>query len=216
VQKRGEAPFYNIAIGSGYRGHPLDRTTTERFYALRDMNPFGTISQDVYNSGDTILDEGDLVEVSANPAGSTVTTASAGWMYTLNRNGTGEKVLAEATTVDGVVLFPTYEPVAVGIQNPCAPSSINRVYALSAFAGKPAINFQDGPTNEGLGNEDVFTELAQGGIAGAVNVALLRDQQNGGGNNAPRTVCLAGVEVLSRCIDVGSTVRTYWQRNDVP
>jgi type IV pilus assembly protein PilY1 len=227
VQKRGEAPFYNVAIGSGYRGHPLDGTTTERFYSLRDSKPFAVFSQDDYDArtNGVILDtDTDLVEVSTNPAGSTVTTASKGWKYTLNRNGDGEKVLAEATTVDGVVLFPTYEPVAPGIQDPCAPGSINRVYALTAFAGKPAINFQDEQQNNDdndIGNEDVFTELGQQGIAGAVNVALLRpngdDDGNGDGDGeAPRTICLAGVEVLSRCIDVGGTVRTYWQRSDAP
>jgi type IV pilus assembly protein PilY1 len=223
VQKRGEAPFYNIAIGSGYRGHPLNGTTTERFYSLRDTKPFAVYSQDDYDSraNGVILDtDTDLVEVSTNPAGSTVTTASKGWKYTLNRNGDGEKVLAEATTVDGVVLFPTYEPVAVGVQDPCSPGSINRVYALTAFAGKPAINFQDAQQNQdddGIGNEDVFTQLGQQGIAGAVNVALIRPQNGGNnGNNAPRTLCLAGVEVLSRCLDVGGTIRTYWQRNDAP
>jgi type IV pilus assembly protein PilY1 len=221
VQKRGEAPFYNIAIGSGYRGHPLDRTTEERFYSLRDMNPFSVITQDDYDDrtpfGVIKDDDLGLVEVSANPAGSTVTTSSKGWKYTFNRNGDGEKVLAEATTIDGVVLFPTYEPVEPGEANPCAPTSINRVYALTAFAGKPAINFQDAnQEDKDLGNEDVFTQLGQQGILGAVNVALLRGGNGGGSPNAPRTVCLAGVEVLRRCVDVGGTVRTYWQRNDVP
>jgi type IV pilus assembly protein PilY1 len=219
VQKRGEAPFYNIAIGSGYRGHPLNRTTVERFYSLRDTAPFAVPTQDAYNSGTGIIREDDpnFVDVSSNPAGSTVTTSSKGWMYTFPRGG--EKVLAEATTVDGVILFPTYEPVDIGVVNPCAPSSINRVYALTAFAGKPAINFKDAPgdpTDNNIGNEDLFTQLGQQGIVGAINVALLRGGSGGGSPNAPRTVCLAGVEVLSRCIDVGGTVRTYWQRNDVP
>jgi type IV pilus assembly protein PilY1 len=216
VRSRGEPSYYNIAIGSGYRGHPLDRTTVERFYSLRDAAPFAAYSQDTYDSFDFMVDDDTIVDVSTNPAGSTVTSASKGWKYTLNRNGGGEKVLAEATTVDGVILFPTYEPVDPNAANPCAPSSINRVYALTAFAGKPAINFLNDTGNEALNNADVFSDLNQQGIVGAINVALLRGGENGGGGQAPRTVCLAGVEILSRCVDIGGTVRTFWQRNDVP
>jgi type IV pilus assembly protein PilY1 len=215
VRSRGEPSYYNIAIGSGYRGHPLDRTTVERFYSLRDMEPFAVYPQTTYNTRAFIIDDDTLFDVSLDPAGSTVNSESKGWKYTLNRNGGGEKVLAEATTVDGVILFPTYEPVDPSVANPCAPSSINRVYALTAFAGKPAINFNTvGTVNQPLNNADVFTNLGQQGIVGAINVALLRGNDTGG--SAPRTVCLAGVEVLSRCVDIGGTVRTYWQRNDVP
>jgi type IV pilus assembly protein PilY1 len=216
VRSRGEPSYYNIAIGSGYRGHPLNRTTVERFYSLRDMDPFSVPTQDTYDTRAFIVDDDTLFDVSLDPAGSTVNSESKGWKYTLKRNGDGEKVLAEATTVDGVILFPTYEPVDPNAENPCAPTSINRVYALTAFAGKPAINFNTvGTANQPLNNADVFTNLGQQGIVGAINVALLRGNDDTGGT-APRTVCLAGVEVLSRCVDIGGTVRTYWQRNDVP
>ena len=215
-QRRAEPSYYNIAIGSGYRGHPLNRDTVERFYSLRDPDPFAVFAQTVYDTRDVITDDdSDLPDVSTNPAGSTVTTASKGWKYTLNRNGTGEKVLAEAITVGGTILFPTYEPVDPGEANPCAPTSINRAYALTAFAGKPAINFTDAEST-GLTNADVSTNLNQQGIVGAINVALLRPRDGKGGGEAPRTVCIAGVEILSRCVDIGGTVRTYWQRNDVP
>jgi type IV pilus assembly protein PilY1 len=216
-QRRGEPSYYNVAIGSGYRGHPLNRDTVERFYSLRDPDPFAVYSQTIYDTRAVIQDgDAELPDVSSNPAGSTVTTTSKGWKYTLNRNGRGEKVLAEAITVGGTILFPTYEPVDPGVQNPCAPTSINRAYALTAFAGKPAINFRDDAGNEALTNADVFINLNQQGIVGAINVALLRPRDGEEGGEAPRTVCLAGVEILSRCVDIGGTVRTYWQRNDVP
>src|SRR5437764_1139949 len=60
VSKRGIPPFFNIAIGSGYRGHPLNgsnctpncATTTiqDRFYTIRDYHPFDKLTQAQYNA----------------------------------------------------------------------------------------------------------------------------------------------------------------------
>ena len=216
VQTRGETPYYNIAIGSGYRGHPLDTVTQERFYSIRDAMPYAQLSQDDYNDSDkfsSILD-GQITDISPDPLQSSITNADRGWKLSLNLQGSfrGEKVLAEATTVNNTILFTTYEPVATGQTGPCYPRSINRAYALSAFSGKPAIDFND--TGE-VDADDIFVQLDNtSGIVGEVNVALLRptDRPN---DPAPRTICLAGMEVLNKCVSVGGTVRTFWQRNDV-
>jgi type IV pilus assembly protein PilY1 len=222
ISRRGSAPYYNVAIGSGYRGHPLNRATVERFYSLRDTDPFVVYTQDTYDTRTNIIRDDDatgLPDVSSNPAASTVDLSDRGWKYTFS-SGRGEKVLAEATTVNGTILFPTYEPVDPTEENPCVPTSINRVYALTAFGGKPAINFLNDAGNEALNNLDVSTTLNQQGIVGAVNVALLTEGDDDGDdddeNGGTKTLCMIGVEVLKRCVDAGSSVRTYWQRNDVP
>jgi len=93
--------------------------------------------------------------------------------------------------------------------NPCFPSTINRAYALTTFAGKPAINFNDsGTSKDKLDNGDLFTDLNQGGIVGEVNVALLRDEDKG-----PLPVCITGLSTI-KCIEAGATVRTFWSRMD--
>ncbi|QEY61306.1 pilus assembly protein PilY [Metapseudomonas lalkuanensis] len=38
VRERGGNTYYTIALGSGWREHPLNETTVDRFYALRDRN----------------------------------------------------------------------------------------------------------------------------------------------------------------------------------
>ena len=43
-------PFLNIAIGSGYRGHPLNQTIHDRFYSIRDTNGFVALTQTQYDA----------------------------------------------------------------------------------------------------------------------------------------------------------------------
>ncbi|MBX5461347.1 MAG: hypothetical protein IRZ28_09675 [Steroidobacteraceae bacterium] len=207
-QNRSVGPFYNIAIGSGYRGHPLDNTTEERFYVIRDKQPYAQYTQEQYNSITPLLDTStSLVDITSDPAGTAVGADAAGWKLTLTRNGAGEKVLAESTTVDNVVLFTTFQP-ATTIVNPCFPATINRAYALTTFAGKPAINFNDsGTSKDKLDNGDLFTDLNQGGIVGEVNVAMLHE------DDKTNPVCITGLSTI-KCIEAGATVRTFWSRSD--
>jgi len=218
INIRGTAPFFNIAIGSGYRGHPLNKQTVERFYSLRDMNPYAQLSQADYNNWKPILDtDGDdsdqkgLVDVTADPAGTAVTSEASGWKLTLTR--AGEKVMSESTTVNNVLLFTTFQPTSTTGAGACYPTAVNRVYALTAFGGKPAINFKEGTAgDEELTNEDISTELKQKDtIVGDVAVAVQRDEQS---SIAPPTICLAGMEVLKKCVDIGGTIRTFWNRGD--
>jgi Tfp pilus tip-associated adhesin PilY1 len=135
----------------------------------------------------------------------------------MTRNGTGEKVLSESTTVNNVILFTSFQP-QVSSAGPCYPSSQNRAYAISAFTGKPALDFND----DGVVDvNDLSTNLGQAGIAGEINVAFLRDASGGANNPAgggtpgtPRSVCMAGPEILKRCVSAGGTVRTFWRRRD--
>jgi type IV pilus assembly protein PilY1 len=221
VQLRGFDPFYNIAIGSGYRGHPLDDTTHEAFYSIRDKAPFASLTQEQYDDLDPILDTTTtLVDISSDPTTTPVGANAVGWKLSMNMAFTGspewngEKVLAEATTVANTILFTTFQPLELQGAQPCFPTTINRAYALSAFAGKPVINFHEvnGDPPNLLNNQDLFVDLKQQGIVGDISVALMRDSKNPTG--APQTVCLAGMEVLKKCVNVGGTVRTFWHRAD--
>lgn len=223
-QRRGERSYYNIAIGSGYRGHPLSSATTERFYSIRDKQPFARLPQASYNAIVPILD-GGLVDISANPAGSSVAVDSAGWKYTFtdaNSGRAGEKVLAESTTVNGVVLFPSFQPLDADPENPCFPANVNRAYAMFVDTGKPALDFNDDGV---INNADIAQELNQTGIVGNIEVSVRRndgddDNEEEPGEEEededdPNTACRAGVEVLSKCVNVGGTVRKFWNRRDV-
>jgi len=225
IQRRGADPYYNLAIGSGYRGHPLALETRDRFYSLRDKAPFAKLTQSAYDNATPIV-EGDLIDITDNPGVTPVPTDQRGWRLELRLNGgwSGEKVLAEALTVNGVILFPSYQPTPADRANPCLPATgLNRVYALGVDSGRPVIDFND---DEALTADDLFTELAQSGIAGEVNFAYETVTGTGGGGGGGggtggdedldelgrRALCVVGVEVLRKCIQPGGVVRTYWQR----
>lgn len=225
IQRRGADPYYNLAIGSGYRGHPLHTETRDRFYSLRDRNPFARFSQAEYDAQTPLLDANltDITDVIANAS---IGVNSPGWKLELRLGGgggggwTGEKVLSEALTVDGTLLFTTYEPVASDPNNPCLPATgRNRAYALKVDTGRPAINFNN---DRVINAADASTLLAQAGIAGSVSIGIedVRSRPPGAPVPDPNSVdalgrrafCIVGVEVLQRCIVPGSVVRTFWQR----
>ena len=229
IQRRGADPYYNLAIGSGYRGHPLSTDTRDRFYSLRDKLPFAKLAQSTYDNA-TPVTNGDLVDITSNPGVTPVPTQARGWTLDLRLNGdmSGEKVLAEALTVSGVILFPSYQPTPPTEQNPCLPASgRNRVYALGVDSGGPVIDYND---DEVLDSSDLFTDLAQSGIAGEVSFAYESvastegegggEGSGGGGNQGldelgRRALCVVGVEVMRKCVRPSGVVRTYWERPGV-
>lgn len=219
IHRRGADPYFNIAIGSGYRAHPLHMGTADRFYSIRDRQPFARLSQAAYAAAEPVRD-GDLKSVSSGQ----VTPDDAGWklVFTDRPGRTGEKVLAEAVTVNGVILFPTYQPVRTESPDPCRPADgINRVYALATDSGRPAVDL-DGDGR--ITDEDASVELSQPGIAGEVGIVLeaaIDAPGDGGGTEQGRDAlgrrvsCLAGAEVLGQCVFPGGVVRTYWRRTDI-
>ncbi|WP_063342360.1 PilC/PilY family type IV pilus protein [Ectopseudomonas mendocina] len=59
IRERGGKTYFTISLGSGYRAHPLNEDTIDRFYVLRDANVFNKPS--TY----TTMTESDLVDVSS-------------------------------------------------------------------------------------------------------------------------------------------------------
>lgn len=231
IQRRGADPYYNLAIGSGYRGHPLHTETRDRFYTLRDRNPFGKLAQAAYDAAAPIS-ESDLIDITDALDTAVIPSTARGWRLELRLDGgwVGEKVLAEALTVNGVVMFPTYQPVPPDALDPCVPANgINRVYALQVDTGRPAVDFSD---DQSITAIDVSTRLVQTGIASEVGFALETVVGAGGGSGSDgsgdgggggadgsgrdalgrRSLCYVGVEVLRKCVQPGGVVRTFWER----
>ncbi len=115
IRPRGEAPYYNLAIGSGDPASPSASGVQERFYSLRDYAPFQRLSQSDYDTRTAIVED-DLA-----PAG---TGASpSGWKLDLPA---GERALSEAITVNGTVLFTTFRPNG-NVTELCEATGTNRV-----------------------------------------------------------------------------------------
>jgi type IV pilus assembly protein PilY1 len=212
MKRRGKSTFFNIALGSGYRGHPLDDRTYDRFYAIRDYLPFTKLTQAQYDALTPVTDT-DLVDITDDVTPNLADDV-AGWRLELRLPGgwVGEKVLAESRTFNNSIFFPTYLPNEVASANQCTPAAgRNRVYVISAYDGSPVIE-QDGvisdPDNDGdadLTVDDRYTDLAQSGIA-PETVMLFP----GGGGGTDPVVCLNGAEVLGACTNFNSRIKTFW------
>lgn len=137
-------PYLGVAIGSGWRAHPLNTATDDQFFMIRQTDVFAP------PSSYTKLTEADLFDATTNVIGEgTATQKSAaltqlqtakGWYITLPNDG--EKVLSTPLVVEGQLFFDTYQPGTAPSNDPCSPSTgINRSYTISAFDATPINNY---------------------------------------------------------------------------
>lgn len=219
VTPRGSAPFLNLAIGSGYRGHPLDTTIRDRFYSIRDYQPFTRRTNTSFSSANwTRITDDQVIDVT-DDVDTVVPDGAPGWKLELREGSNtwrGEKVLAEAVTVNGVIFFPTFTPVGSNPLNPCLAATLNRTWAVYVESARPyglrdvevpgdGDGDGDGDDEGGDGNvgdpSDRYEVDNQGGIAPGTAVI----QSDG------KTLCLKGV-ATHKCVDIGDVTRTFWER----
>jgi type IV pilus assembly protein PilY1 len=203
ITQRGSLPYFNIAIGSGYRGHPLNKKTQDRFYGIRDYKPYVQRAQDSYTDA-AIIKETDLVDVTDMTKN--VTDANKGWRFDLSEAGVwrGEKNLSESVTAAGVILFSTFTPLAADAANPCLSRALNRVYGVNASNGWAFTHWTDGATGK-LTAADRSIDTSKKGIASSPQVLV--DPEGG-----KTGICLGGqLSALKRCVDIGSAIRSYWE-----
>ncbi|HKS55311.1 MAG TPA: hypothetical protein VJS12_08510 [Steroidobacteraceae bacterium] len=213
--KANGAVYLNIALGSGFRGHPLNEDIHDRFYSLRDRTPFVRPTQAGYNTGAIITDDStNLVDVTTDIK-PTIPAGSDGWKMDMsNPSWRGEKVLAESLTFAGTIIFTTYTPEVgntLPSSNSCvARQGLNRLYAVNVLDGSPLTN-RDGSTDaDGNvsttpdGVEDRWGTLNQSGIAPEAVILF------------PETsvpACIVGVESCGVSF-TNNPVRTFWYQRD--
>jgi type IV pilus assembly protein PilY1 len=222
-QKPKIKPFLSIALGSGYRGHPLDSTVHDRFYDIRDYNGFQQLSQAQFNGLTLVRDAlssaapaSKVVDITGSAAPALPTDA-LGWQLNLNTHPDwtgGEKSLVPSRTFSDRVIFTTYSPNTTPPTDPCTGigTGTNRVYVVSVFDGAPILD----RNNDGsLTTSERSQDLRQGGIA--PETAFLfpaPDPNNPNGNGAGgggSVTCLSGVEVLGVCTNFNQRRKTYWR-----
>jgi type IV pilus assembly protein PilY1 len=184
ISGNGIQPYFAIAIGSGYRGHPLNTGIQDYFYVLRDYSTFSRLTQVQYgqlaiihNSDPTLVD----VTNSIQP---TIAAGAEGWKLAMQATGTwaGEKVLNAANIFNGWALFTTYTPSVTASSNPCLPGTgANRYYAVKVIDGSPVQNLSGG-NNQSL--NDRWSLLPGGGIAGGVTVAFGMSMSSSGSSSS--------------------------------
>ncbi len=221
VAQKGLSPFLNIAIGSGYRGHPLDTSAQDRFYSVRDSSPYTALTQAQYVAYPVIHD-GDLVDVTTNVA-AVIPAGSPGWKMLLDQAGgwDGEKVLSSSVTLNGTIYFPTYTPNTSSSSDPCTPGlGLNIAYAVSVFNAAPTNNLDSNTAQVNTTVSDRYMHLAQSGIAPSMSVLFMQTQGTCTGVGCtpppgpPKPICTYAQEVTNMCGNVGDKIRTYWREGD--
>lgn len=197
--------FLTIAIGSGFRAHPLDVQVKDRFHVLRDPSVFSppmNASDQISYSKLTSDELFDATTASARDSNSD--KLQNGWFINLTDNG--EKSMSKAITVNKQILFTTYLPESGNVGVCDVSLGHGRVYAVDALFGGAVANLDskdgDSDTDE-LTTTDRHRNLKSPGIPPAVT-ALIPEASSG------TPLLLAGPEQLP-ALDFGKLFkRTFW------
>lgn len=187
-----------IAVGSGYRAHPLAEDTNDRFYVFYDKNILAGGYPDQVLNESTLYDVTNKIDTDPNDEtkGRYVgifdilehETTNNGWYIRL---ADGEKVLADASTINYRVLFTTFKPGS-DEENTCsAVAGQNKLYTVSVLDGKPTFFKKNNQNGE-------FVEYVRSTNLGFLGIApeptiVYPDDGNGGAGDV---VKLVGLEVI--------------------
>ena len=152
-------PYLAVAIGSGYREHPLSKAINDHFYTLRDYGVFN-------NAFPKLIKLSDLVNITnlvgdANNDGisdaqaAIVANGAYGWR--LDLLSSGEKSVSAGLIFEDVVYFSTYLPPENAANSADCSGGLgaSRFYAVRLSDGNP-IKDKDG---SGLDAADRSTNL---------------------------------------------------------
>ncbi|MDH5570752.1 MAG: PilC/PilY family type IV pilus protein [Gammaproteobacteria bacterium] len=211
IQKGGIA-FYSVSIGSGYRAHPLNLSTDDRFYVFRDHDIHAAPTDTNGNVSYTPITEAGMYDATLNliqtgtpdqqATAITSLAGSSGWYITVTTTTSGakngEKVMASSLTLLNTVMFTTYTPPSnTGLSASCAPTEgIGKFYIVSIVDGSAVFNFDQ--TNSDLTAADRTASFTRGGIPPEPTVIFDPD---GGG-----LTIMGGPEVLNLTDDDGNNL----------
>ena len=168
--ERNGAWLLRVALGSGYRAHPLDTQADEHFFVLEDSSALAD------KAPTDAIKDGDLLDVSSNASPSEdQLKGKSGWMIELK--GDGEKVLSSPAIIQNTIYFTTYLPDTGSLQQTCTVKSKSRLYAVSAIDGSP--RGLDGNNSGTVG--DRYTESTTEGLPSTPQVLILPPQPGGDG-----------------------------------
>lgn len=169
----GGNPYLGVAIGSGWRGHPLSEDTQDRFYMIRQTAIFSApavytavTEADLYDASANLIGEGTAAQQATEQA---LLNSSQGWYISMR---VGEKVLSTPLVLNGEILFNTYQPAVSAAANPCIPQTgTNRSYQVFTNDARPSTD----RNSDGLTKEDRSIELLVPGIVDGTKVICTAD-----------------------------------------
>jgi type IV pilus assembly protein PilY1 len=194
-------PFISLAIGSGFRAHPLSTDVEDKMFMVKDDDPFAKPS--LYSATRTLIDLKDVT----NDLDPTDLANFNGWFINLvNSSGVfeGQKVLSSATTFGGVVFFTTFSPVAGPSEGSCAPNQgAGSVFAVNVEDASPDDPFDSVDGDSASSDPRVISTLVRAGIPPEVTILFPPETLTG---NARAFVA---AEAVGSGIPTDA-VKTYW------
>ncbi len=206
----------NIAIGSGFRAHPLNTTVQDAFYVIRDTNVFApaldsdgipvytsiSMINDLYDATANMIQEGTAAEQSY---ASTSLASSSGYYIWMNdetdNSFKGEKVLAKSLTFSNTIVFTTYiPPVDDPNSSLCSTSAgSGSTFVINLADGSPV---KDNDLSGGsLTRSDRRVNLVKSGIPPGASIIFHK--------NGP--VVLIGTEKGPDAALLLEPQKTYWR-----
>ncbi len=146
---------YQLAIGSGYRAHPLNEDVTDNLYVINDymVSESATVLEEQLDDYST-LSRSDLVNYADYEKESvTAEQKKVGVYYELPNSY--EKILSNSLTADNVAYFTSYvPPSSTATSSNCTPATGNG-YLYEVIIGYTASTDSEvDKTQEGGGTED--------------------------------------------------------------
>ena len=161
----------SIAIGSGWRAQPLDQAVNDRMYVFRDSSIFGPPRNENDQISYTKINETDLFDATFSDTSSD-TTGNSATGYFIRMEGSGEKIISTAFTINSKVLFSTYLPQE-NVAGACQASvGSSNFYAVDALTAKAALDLDIGDQSEELSISDRKVRLKTPGIAAGPTVLI--------------------------------------------
>ncbi|MBM1145534.1 VWA domain-containing protein [Alcanivorax sp. ZXX171] len=200
-KRNGLSETLYVALGSGYRAHPLDTDTDEGFFVVADHNFKNTNQPDVISPSDLAVVNG------ANTPD--LDGSGDGWRVAFHR--AGEKVMSSPTIFQGSVMFTTYKPSDDDQDaDPCVVRYGNAyAYRANMLSGEPQSFTNDGSADwdgeelEGSSIPPSVTPLytGPGGSGGSPGEGGEDDEDD---DDVPKVIFNAGMENL------GASDRDMW------
>lgn len=191
-----------IAVGSGYRSHPVNAETREAFFVIRDRQPFNS------SVVQPVITFNDLADASTRTLSDDDLRGRSGWYMMLHQAGpgdAGEKVVGEPFVLNENLVFATYVPAPPAIDVCKVNTGHMNMYQVKLRNAAPAL-----PDANNDGSLDRLLEnVAPGLVSG---VALLQTLSADGQRNEIASMSTSLID-----IDGGTSrnlVRTRWRSNE--
>lgn len=140
--------FLALSIGTGFRASPLSNSSSDAFYILKDYDI--TLKPTSYTKR-TPSDLAHYALANNSYSNDSNDNKDAGWRFSLS--GTSEKVLADALTVRGQIIFTTFAPNPNPNPGSCnSDLGTSKAYTIDFQGGEHSLPITKTPPCAALGN----------------------------------------------------------------